>query len=147
MKTICAWCGSPISTNCDHCGAPLLTTQITGSTFGFGTQDAMVCLNGLTPVVYTGDAIDRMTVSHGMCARCLNLKEDERSQLVHARRQLDAGLPSAADLERIVAKRENVESHEQETRRANRSEKRGPTGVSRPPTPTRKTDTGKSGAS
>jgi len=121
MKTICAWCGSVISVNCDHCGAPLLEANTQGSTWATFGQNNMVCLNGLTPVIYTQEAVDRMTVSHGLCKSCENLPEQERAKLIEKRRQADGSLPSSNDLDIIAAEREGGELHEQSTRRANRA--------------------------
>jgi hypothetical protein len=121
MKTICAWCGSTISVNCDHCGAPLLEANTQGSTWRTFGQNNMVCLNGLTPMIYSEEAIDRMPLSHGLCKRCSQLPEEERASLIEKRRQADRSLPSAQDLDTIVAEREGSELHEQATRRANRA--------------------------
>lgn len=69
MKTVCAWCGSPIGINCDHCGAPLLSANYIGCTITTDTA-AMMCLNGETPLVYTARAIEAMQTSHGLCKQC-----------------------------------------------------------------------------
>ncbi len=115
MKIICAWCGSAISINCNHCGAPLLATNYAGGTF---EPDAMVCLNGETPLIYTQGAIDRMEISHGLCQVCAGLDEAERDAMLRRRRDADARLPSAEDLDRIVEERETAAAHEASSRAA-----------------------------
>jgi hypothetical protein len=79
MKTLCAWCGSTISINCDHCGSPLIAADYVGCTFTTDTK-AMLCLNGQTPLVYSTTSILTMTTSHGLCQPCSKLTEEERAQ-------------------------------------------------------------------
>lgn len=140
MKTLCVSCGSTVSVNCDHCGAPLLPTNLSHSTFFdvLTHAEEMVCLNGLTPIVYTHHAIDAMQIAYSLCDKCKALPLDERQALATKRRLADPRLPSAADLDAVCAERELAENHEQATRRATRAaglldpeEKRGPTRVTR----------------
>jgi DNA/RNA endonuclease G (NUC1) len=117
MKTICGYCGSPISITC-HCGAPLMPTDYVGSTFDRG---AMVCVNGETAQLYTLEAIERMQVSHGLCESCSNLTNNQRDALVLKRREADQELPTPADMNAQIAERQIGETHEQRTRRAYRA--------------------------
>jgi len=146
MKTICAWCGSTIQVRCDHCGAPLTPTSVVGASLLFSERDAMTCLNGMTPILYSAQAIEHMEKNHGICKNCAALPPNERDARLARRRQFEFhnGLPSAADLDAIVAEREIAAKHESDTRAADRAtihhaahnpptptQKRGPTGVTR----------------
>lgn len=116
MKTICAWCGSTISVTCNHCGAPLLHTNYAGSTYS--TQGAaMVCLNGLTPLIYSQFSIEAMEISHGICEPCSKLTNAERDALIVKRREADPRAPDNAALARISAEPHPGPAHERETRR------------------------------
>jgi hypothetical protein len=138
MKHVCAWCGKTIKITC-HCGAPLLITSYVGSTFDRGS---LVCLNGETILTYSTDAIEKMPVTHGLCPECANLTREERDHLLTIRRNYDATLPSAQDLDKIAAERELADHHEAETRSIAETaippsetpmppKKRGPRGVTR----------------
>jgi hypothetical protein len=140
VKTLCVSCGSTISVNCDHCGAPLLPTNLAHSTFfdALTHSDDMVCLNGLTPIIYTQQTIDRTPINYALCETCKALPREEREALAAKRRLADPRLPSAADLDIIVAERDLATKHETETRGTDRTEvilhrheKRGPTRVTR----------------
>jgi hypothetical protein len=125
VKTVCAWCGATIEVRCEHCGENLVTARAIGGTFGF-YGDAMVCLNGETPVIYTEFALQRMNQTHGICESCSRLPSTERDARLTERRlalapRERAALPSAADLDVIA----------DESRIAEATKKRGPTGVTR----------------
>jgi hypothetical protein len=115
MKTLCAWCGSTIRVNCDHCGAPLLSANYIGCTITTDTA-AMICLNAETPLVYTARAIERMHTSHGICQKCRELPEKERDALLAARRVEDQSIPRSADLVGILSQSQVATDHEQSTR-------------------------------
>jgi hypothetical protein len=144
MKTICAWCGSTVSVNCNHCGAPLTVTSYVGSTFD---TDAMVCFNGQTPLIYSRQAIEAMPITHGICKNCRALPEETRDALLIERRRENKSLPNAGEQAEIIAAPQNP--HEAETRSGVRgilgknqppAEQRGPTGVSAAPTVTKGRD-------
>jgi hypothetical protein len=136
MKTICAWCGGTISVQCSHCSAPLIAATAIGGTFGF-FGDAMVCLNGETPEIYSRQVIERMPVSHGLCDRCRELPKETRDALLIERRKHDRAIPNEGALEEIVRETTAAQDHERETRAHQTAhQKRGPMGVSREPTTT-----------
>jgi hypothetical protein len=141
MKTICAWCGSTLRIACSHCNAPLIAASAIGGTFGF-YGDAMVCLNGETPEVYSRQAIDHMPVSYGLCDRCAALPKETRDALLIERHKHDRAIPNEGALEEIVRETTAAQDHEQSTRSLR---KRGPTGVSREPTPPAPVDRKKGG--
>jgi len=93
MKVLCAWCGSTIQIRCNHCNAPTIAANILGGSFGL-YGDAMVCLNGETPVVFTQVAIDRMENTYGLCDPCAELPADQRDAMIKIRRAKDHEIPT-----------------------------------------------------
>jgi hypothetical protein len=153
MKIACAWCGSVIRVCCDHCGAPLIATTVLGASLPFAERDAMTCMNGLTPILYTGQAIAAMPISHGICKNCKGLPEATRDALLAERRKANAQLPTPSHQAEIIQAANNPNRHEEETRSLDRIlsrphdrslENRGPKGVSRATTRARSSDTKKS---
>ncbi len=116
MRTICAWCGSPISITC-HCGAPLLPASQVGATF---PVDVMVCVNGESILTYSERAIEEMPVSHGMCTDCLAIDPEKRDAMLAERRAADKSIPDAEAIEQIENAQKNGNAHERSTRRRTR---------------------------
>ena len=135
MKTICAWCGSTISVNCEHCGEKLIPAITIGGTFAL-YGDALICLTSETPMVYSKDAVQRMAITHGLCETCSRLPSTERDALLTQRRLTDPRLPSAADLDAIAAEQRISEATKDAAPHLEYfHEKRGPTDVPRRATP------------
>jgi hypothetical protein len=120
VKTICAWCQKTIQVRCEHCNGVLIEARAIGGTFGF-YGEAMICLNGETPIVYTDTAVRAMQTTHEICQDCAELPAEIRDGIIAARRAEKAKLPSAADLDKIIEERRIKEA----------TEKRGPTEVPR----------------
>jgi hypothetical protein len=131
VRTLCAWCGSTIAVRCNHCNAPLATSNFLGGTFAF-YRDAMICLNGETPLIYSADTVAHMEKTYGLCQPCQSIPADERDAMLKARRAIDKSIPNDTDLAAIAREIEITNRHEQETRRhRGPHEKRGPTVVTR----------------
>jgi hypothetical protein len=142
VKILCAWCGSTIQVRCNHCNAPLVAASVLGGTFGF-YGDAMICLNGETPVVFAPHSIEKMDKTYGLCDACAELPADERDALIKIRRTKDRSIPDDSTLSTLMQEIEAANKHERETRAINRQKtkqelrpneprkKRGPTGVTR----------------
>jgi len=129
MKVLCAWCGSTIQIRCNHCNAPTIAANILGGSFGL-YGDAMVCLNGETPVVFTQIAIDRMEKTYGLCDRCAELPADQRDAMIKIRRAKDHEIPNDPNLNQLLLEIEATNTHERETRAHKPPhKKRGPKGV------------------
>jgi hypothetical protein len=87
VKTICAWCGKDIGSTCDHCNGKLLRAATLGGTLAF-YGEALVCLNGETPIIYLQSALDAMPTSHGICNECLDLPSETRDAILLEHRRL-----------------------------------------------------------
>jgi hypothetical protein len=87
MRKACAWCGNTIAVYCDHCNATLIETRDT-------LTEPYVCINGLSPLLYTQRAIDQMEETHGMCRDCAVLPRAEREALLKQKRG-PTGVPAA----------------------------------------------------
>lgn len=143
MKNLCALCSATVSVTCDHCNAPLIATNTVGNNWLLGA--AMVCLNGITPVVYTNVAIAKMETVYAYCQNCAALPVENRERHLAKVRETNTAVPEDDRLIQNTARLGEHRAHEIETRHARRSnprppmllqlqerqdqKKRGPTGV------------------
>jgi hypothetical protein len=135
MREICAWCGSTMQIRCSHCNAPLAAANVLGGSFGF-YGDAMICLNGETPIVFSRHSLEKIEKTYGLCETCAALPKDEREAMIKIRRAADRSIPDDNAIARTMQEIESTNKHERETRAHRRpQEKRGPTGVTRSATP------------
>jgi hypothetical protein len=116
---------------CSHCNAPLIAANVLGGTFGF-YGDAMICLNGETPIVFSQHSLEKIEKTYGLCEKCAALPKDEREAMIKIRRAADRSIPDDFRLSMLMQEIEAANKHERETRAHRRpQEKRGPTGVTR----------------
>jgi hypothetical protein len=153
MRKLCAACGSVVSITCDHCAAPMMAANYVGNTWFHGA--AMVCLNGMTPVVYSQASIDAMEKTHTLCKGCTQLDGGQLESMIEAHRQADPTVPTIDELRDILVREARAFIHETETRSGLRTQrqlqtqeparKRGPKGVPKEPTPPPPDNTKKDG--
>ena len=124
MRTICAWCGVTTAVRCDHCNQILTTASVVGN--GLYSSTAMLCANGLSPVLYTETAIERMQKTYTLCDACASMTHAERDAVLQRRRAEDPDIPSSQKLQETIAERQNPDPINRRIDHLPHEKKRGP---------------------